>query len=1656
MSTRYNVGAYTLATHIDPLILQRVWSLLVANLDALRLTFSVSPDGEVRQTLSPETGNDTVRIVDFSASPTPKADAELWLSQDMAQSFDYLSERLHQLTLIKLNNQTCYLFIKLHHLICDGLGMYQLQQYVHRLYQDLTTQQSYEWLADLPQYQLAVERARQYQSSSRYQKDHDYWLAFLQQHDMTFLPPRYSEKGSHYAIQALPETLKQAMQDYCEHHGVTMQAMLFSAVSIVLSRLLGPTDVCFSTVTHGRQGRQGMQVVGMHSNDYPVAMTVTPEAASLDYIKDCMRTLNGALRHCRFPAAHLSRLAREHGSALPNVTVNYEAFGQESTGHQLTRVYEQDISQALLLRLKDYGCDSPLIISAHVQDAFFTPEESQAFIGRVVKVLMTFVEKHDTRIREIDFVSDEERHTLLTTFNQTEAPYPQDQSLAALFEAQAARTPDNIALVFEGQSLTYRELNAKANQLARQIRQTYRASHQAELPADTLVALYLDRSPEMVISILAVLKAGAAYVPISPEYPTERSAFILEDTCASLIMTHLPQQASVDALLSDGHEAQMILADSDTLTEFSDSNLDNGPSPDDLAYVIYTSGTTGQPKGVMVAHQSAAHLIAAQQSLFQTAQRQYVLWFASYVFDASVWELFVSLTSGLTGYLCAEHERSATQVAEVIEREGIDFATLPPVVLSLLTERTFPSLAVLVTAGESPSEALLTHFSQHSQVFNAYGPTESTVCASARLYQPGDIANNIGAPISNTQLYVLDEHQQLLPLGAVGELYIGGAGLARGYLNRPELTAERFIANSFATDTDKAKGYTRLYRTGDLVRWLPDGNLAYLGRNDQQVKIRGYRIELGEIASVLSAEPSVQQAVVVDLDREEGSKVLAAYVVPADGDVDTESLRQSLSAQLPDYMVPGSITVIEKLPLTINGKLDRRALPAPVWVSEDSYRAPRNPLETQLCQVWQQVLGVERVGIDDNFFRLGGDSIQAIKLTAAMRARLDVDVPLATLFEQPTVAGLSVSLDALAETIDIPALAQEVYPLSFAQERMLFIEDFEQGTSAYHIPQLFQLASADVLPALSQALNIVADRHPVLKSTYGYDEQGVGYQRVVSDALAVSTLVLADDTGLEAAVRADIATPFVLREAPGMRVHHYVVDVQSGQEAQHFLLILWHHIAMDGWSMEVFFRELSETYQALREHRAPSLPVLPISYGDYAHWQRDYLQGPVREQQLSYWQDALSGYETLNLPTDKPRPAALDYTGQNLDFSLPVEVSTALKALAKARGTTLYTVLLSAFSVLLSKYSHQEDILLGTPTDNRHHSQTQGLIGMFVNSLVLRTQVKPDETIAALIDGTHAVVTGAKAHQDLPFEQLVDALGVARDPSRHPLFQVMFSVQSFGETALSDSTLPLRPATVTAVDFSPAKYDLSLFLEEGEDAGQSVIRGSLNFATSLFTEVSMSRLLNGYQTLLTVFAKASETRISEIDLLSTEEKHTLLTTFNQTAAPYPQDQSLVALFEAQVARTPDNIALVFEGQSLTYRELNSRANQLARQIRQTYRTSHQAELPADTLVALYLDRSPEMVVSILAVLKAGAAYVPISPDYPAERSAFILEDTCAPLVITHAPQRAQVESLLSAAQSVAMILADSEALTELPDSNLDGGPSPEDLAYVIYTSGTTG
>ena len=1018
----------------------------------------------------------------------------------------------------------------------------------------------------------------------------------------------------------------------------------------------------------------------------------------------------------------------------------------------------------------------------------------------------------------------------------------------------------------------------------------------------------------------------------------------------------------------------------------------------------------------------------------------------NYIFDVSVSDLFSHLSVGAK-IVMTRSSFDLTEIEASICNYAVNACHFVPSQFSAMGRMSQP-LAQLYFSGESLTrEQLQLVDFEHTRAINYYGPTE-TGEATSYIAKSVDDHNIIGKPFNGTQVYVLNG-KQLAPIGAVGELYIGGAGLARGYLNQPELTAERFIDNPFLTELERSTGDTRLYKTGDLVRWHSDGNLEYLGRNDQQVKIRGYRIELAEVENALAAVPDILQAVVVDREHDGGKFIAAYFVTTGDSSVSAEYLRETLSAQLPDYMVPASFTLLDSIPLTINGKLDRRALPEPALASEHSYTVPRTALETKLCEIWQALLGLDRVGIDDNFFRIGGNSISAIRLTAVSRRELNMDIPLAMLFKHKTIAQLVGHIDPKTVTV-IPATQTGTSPLSFAQERLLFIERFEEGTDAYHIPLFVSLKDDVNWLALREALLFLTERHPILKTVYRTNEKGEDYQQVLESTVQIPEHQFATQQALISAVQQSITLPFDLTSQAPVRFGRY----QSGTTS--YLLIIWHHIAFDGWSTNIFMQELAEVYQALCQDKAIGLPPLDITYADYAIWQRAYLQDAVLNGEMNYWRETLKGYETLVLPTDKPRPSAIDYVGKDVHFCLPQALSEKLRALAKEQETTLYSVLLSGFYVTLATLSGQSDLVIGTPSDNRHHAQTQSLLGFFVNSLVLRTELDQSQRVDEFIQQVHGVVTSAKVHQELPFEKLVDALNIEKDLSRHPIFQIMFSVQSFGADEKDRTSLPFLPASLKESDglFSPAKFDLSLFLDDG----QSSITGSINYAVSLFDENSVERLAAIYQAVLGAMVDQSTDTIGQLDSLPDHERHTLLHDWNQTDTSYPRDEMLHQLFEEQVEKAPDEIAIVFQEERLSYRELNEKANQLAHVIRARYQERHGEALKPDTLIALYFDRSIEMLVGILAVLKAGGAYVPISPEYPRERTLFILEDTATCFIITKTHFIDQLKQWTDEFNTPLVLITEEQYPSCDSDgcTNLTIATQASHLAYVIYTSGTTG
>jgi amino acid adenylation domain-containing protein len=1207
-----------------------------------------------------------------------------------------------------------------------------------------------------------------------------------------------------------------------------------------------------------------------------------------------------------------------------------------------------------------------------------------------------------------------------------------------LFEEQVEKTPDSVAVVFENQQLTYRELNQQANQLAHHL-QTL------GVRPEVLVGICVERSLEMVVGLLGILKAGGAYVPLDPHYPQERLDYMLADAGVELLLT---QQELLSSLSS--HTARVVYLDTDwqTIEPQSHENLHAGVRSDNLAYVIYTSGSTGQPKGVAIEHHSPVALCHWAQQTFTRSQLSGVLATTSICFDLSVFELFVTLCLG--GKVIVAH--NALHIPNLSRAEEITLInTVPSAIAELLRIGGLPTQIQIVNlAGEPLQNQIVQQLYQHQniiRVYNLYGPSEDTTYSTFALLGKGATEPpSIGRPISNTQIYILDANHQPVPIGVPGELYIGGDGLARGYLNRPELTLEKFIPNPFSDDSSE-----RLYKTGDLARYLIDGNIEYLGRIDNQVKIRGFRIELGEIEAALSQHPVVRETVVIARENSAGDKQLVAYLVPHQEPAPTNSdLRHFLKAQLPDYMMPSAFVVLEALPLTPNGKVDRRALPQPELRPElePTFVAPRTPIEEILANIWGCVLGIEQVGIDDNFFELGGHSLLATQVISRVRNTLAVELPLRSLFETPTVASFAQQVEnslhsgqSISDQPLLPISRSSNLPLSFAQARLWFLDQLQPNSAFYNIPTALRLSGQLNVTALESNINEIIRRHEALRTNFTTIE-GQPIQ-VIASTLELKLLFVDlqnlpfDEREVEAQRLAtnEAQQPFDLEREPLVRV----MVLQLGSSEYVFLLIV-HHIIFDGWSTDVFYGELAALYEAKCTGKPLILPELPVQYADFAVWQRHWLTGEVLETQLNYWKQQLKDAPTLlELPTDRLRPAVQTFRGTHQYIALSLELSEALAELSKGTGVTLFMTLYAAFVTLLYRYTGSDDIVIGTPVANRTPQEIEGLIGFFVNTLALRTDLSGNPIFEQLLRRVREVALQAYTHQDLPFEQLVEALQPERSLSHTPLFQVMF--------ALDDALVPsmdLLDLTVSSysVESGTTKFDLTLSMENTA----SGLIGEWEYNSDLFDATTIERMAEHLQTLLEGIVANPEQRISELPLLTQTERQQLLFEWNNTTTEYPQDKCIHQLFEEQVERSPDAVAVVFEEEQLTYRELNTRANQLAHYLRSL-------GVGPEVLVGICVERSFNMIIGLLGVLKADGAYVPIDPAYPTERIAYILSDSRLPILLT---QQKLVAFLPEHQARIVYLDSDWEEIATKHELPPISDVTPENLAYVIYTSGSTG
>jgi amino acid adenylation domain-containing protein len=1215
-----------------------------------------------------------------------------------------------------------------------------------------------------------------------------------------------------------------------------------------------------------------------------------------------------------------------------------------------------------------------------------------------------------------------------------------------LFEAAARRAPAAPAAVFAGRALSYGELNQAANRLARVLRAR-------GVGADARVAVAMERAPELPVALLAVLKAGGAYVPVDPAYPAERIRYVLRDSGAPLLLTHAAVRARVEGA---GAEVLSFGVDDDLLRRGDGRDLGGDPHPEALAYVIYTSGSTGRPKGVGVSHRSLAghNLAVVERYALTAADRAAQL--TSLGFDISVEEIFPTWAAG--GAVVFRPDEAAgygSGFGAWLARERITVLNLPTAFwhgwvqeLAAGAGPVPPQLRLLVVGGERAQPAALEAWrraaGERVRWINGYGPTETTVTAT--VYEAGDDLRGevpIGRAMPNARAYVLSG--ALAPV-AEGELCIGGAGVARGYLGRPALTAERFVPDPFAP-----RPGARMYRTGDRARRRADGELEFLGRVDEQVKIAGFRVEPGEVEAVLAEHPAVAQAAVVAREAGGAGMRLVGYAVPRAGAMDADALRRWLGERLPAYLVPAALVPLDALPLTPHGKVDRRALPAPaeLTASAPAEAEPIGETEREVARAWREVLGAAEIGRDADFWALGGHSLLAMQVLSRIRRRLGVELPVRALFDAPTVAALARAVDAArgeaSAVVHPPPAPSErggPLPLSFAQQRLWFLHQMEPESPFYNLPFAVRMHGALDVPALRRALAEIVRRHEVLRTTFRADASG-SWQVIHSapDAfdLPVADLRAVPAEWAEGEVRRRMADeaerPFDLRRDRMLRA----LLVRAAEE-EHVLVLNLHHVAGDGWSVGVFFRELARLYGAFRAGDASPLADPPVQYADFARWQREWMQGGALDAQLAYWRGRLDGaLAVLELPADRPRPAVQSHRGEVCAFDVPAALAARLRALAREADVTLFMVLLAGFDLLIHRLSGREDVVVGSPIAGRMHGGVEELIGFFVNTMALRTDLAGDPTFRELVRRVRETTLEAYAHQDLPFERVVEAVRPDRTLSHNPIFQVAFALQN---VAMEPAELPGLTLRLEEVDSGTAKFDL--FLEMEERGGR--LRGRLEYATDLWEPATADRMVRLFLRQLDAAVADPDRPASAAELVDGAERRTLLERWSGAGRAHPHDSTIHQAFARVAKRGPDRVALSWDGGTMTYGELHVRSSAIARRLREM-------GVRADEPVALLMERSPELVAALLGILKAGGAYVPLDPRDPRGRVETTLADCGARVAVA----QERLTGLLPAdGPRVLLVAAEWPSLCGQPGDDPGVEVDPDGAAYVIYTSGSTG
>ncbi len=1661
-SDRYLVqGIQHLSGLLDEKIYRAAWEAVIHHYPALRTGFILEDEQNLLQYVKKAVDLPWIYL-DLSAVSDEQQELrwhELVLS-DRQKPFRLETAPLLRVHLVRFSQDSYRVLWCIHHSLTDGWSLSLLNQSLriayHCLHQNKPIYFAYSrpyrdymgWL--LTQNQLDVEV---------------WWRNYLAQlsepsllSDVYKKTKTFDESTIDYCVykRMLSTDQTRSLVEFARKENLTLHTVLQGCIGWVLTRYLGHEQVVLGVTTSGRDiNFPGVETIfGSLIQTIPFILKFDDNENFLVNLKRQQAEFREVSERSFVSLAKLQSIAREKEiEQLFDVLYafeNYPTLENEQAfdlPYRINRSYGIERTEyPLSIVVMPGEC---LAFNFCYESNYYDELMVQQLADHLIRSLQLVLAKEKS-LKDLSLLSDQERYRQLVTWNSTRKDYPRNKTVMTLFEEQVQLNPDNIAIIYEGKNLSYSDLNKQANQLGHYLQTYYRVG------PEILVGLSVERSLLLIVGILGILKAGGAYVPLDPTYPKARLQYMLRDAGIQLLLTTqslrtLFEEFEGDCLELDGPWRQL---------ELSTDNVQNACQPNNLVYVIYTSGSTGQPKGVMIENTSLVNYLLWLKLQFKIPGLDRILLKTSFSFDASVWEIFLPIVSGKTAVVCPLNvEGNPDQLTVFINQYKITVIQFVPSFLAFFLQHvepnSMPSLKYVISGGEYLSNDLSQLFFSklNVELINLYGPTETTIDATSYTCTHASASITLGRPIWNTTLYVLDKHRQIVPIGVPGELYIGGVSIARGYLNRPELTHERFIENPFLSSEERRRYQvegidTRLYRTGDLVKYLPDGQLLYLGRLDEQVKLRGYRIELTEIVHALMQIESIEQAVVLLQEvRQQKSLVTYYNLKPNTKPLEVNELRAHLSARLPNYMVPAYYLLLTHWPLTVNGKLDKRQLPLPEEQQTIVASLPQNQLEQTLSEIWCKVLQRSFVGVKDNFFELGGDSLLLIQLYFNIKKRLGQQIEFKKLFTQPTIRQQSqlLKLAGTAKNFSY-ALSPEYQrpsfiPLSYSQQRLWFIEYLAQVPHLYHIQIAYDLKNMCNVFALKQSLLYLVERHEILRTVICELPEGTGQIVVPGFPIEqifklheVENLTAKDFTQSENDI---MQQPFDFANGPLFRVVLFVEQ----QRSIFRIYFVFHHLIMDGASLGVFLTELSQAYEAYLANREPILEKVALQYADYAMLQRTKIQKGKASQHLNYWLGLLSDSpESINLATDRSRPETLSYEGGVYEVELAQEQFQQLNLLVKDTNTTLFMVLLSLWQFLLHKYSSQDEVIVGTPIAGSMQHGVENALGLFINTLALKSTLNLKLSFKQFLQTVKEACLLAYEHQEAPFDFIVDHLKVKRCQNKNPIFQVMFLFENFSDN--NQLFFDVESLRTDNLPTNGAKVDLTLYAV----VKQKRLYLKFEYTRDLFDTSSIERLSANFLNLIKIILINPDRPLAKIEFLSQAERYQQLTVWNATHKYSKQNKTMVALFEEQAELNPDEIAVIYDGKSLSYSALNKHANRLAHYLQTHY------DVGLESLVGLSIERSLSLIIGLLGILKAGGVYVPLDPSYPWARLNYMLEDAHIQLLLTTQSLRTRFDNF----KGECLELDGSWCQLKLSETNIQNVSRLNHLAYVIYTSGSTG